>query len=480
MIKGVRICVVMHKWYHLRCLIETKVGKRSCDCGTECNGLEAALEMCNAGLEISVKQELQNDVTKVRQYAEMLESLIQRVDISSEMQSCDRENVYIRPRKFSRPMSNTNDFRVPLTNRYNALTIDSQNPQNEHFSAVGKCSNRPINKKCASENSQLPCTVQNTNRVSVTYNKEHRPKNETVKPKEEIFILSTSHGKGLAKIMSDIQSEYKVSGISKPGAPLQEVLKNCETTVKSGVNCVVIGGGNDVYKNESALAVKTLRQSLGKMSQAKVFLVSIPHRHDLTENSCVNKEIIKTNRKFRKICSSFVHTTFIEATSSIREHFTRHGLHRNNLGKKMLASEILEAIKTTGVDTHEILALPAIASLPMEEEKNVPTVHDEETFLATPLEATGQQPTSTPACETSLSPVESSELAVGDGTTEATSSQVMTEVPPETESTPSPKGGKRTTADEAVLSVVGKRKTVPPLRLNDFLVEHRKMKKPMK
>jgi hypothetical protein len=59
-----------------------------------------------------------------------------------------------------------------------------------------------------------------------------------------------------------------------------------------------------------------------------VIVMSVPHRRDLEEKSCVNEEVKRFNRKLRKVMKAFGNASVIEVESE-RDLFTKHGLHMN-------------------------------------------------------------------------------------------------------------------------------------------------------
>lgn len=72
--------------------------------------------------------------------------------------------------------------------------------------------------------------------------------------------------------------------------------------------------------------------------------MSVPHRHDLMESSCVNKEITISNRKVRKWAKALTNTTVLDIIKD-KSQYTKHGLHLNADGKHKMAEKISEHIK---------------------------------------------------------------------------------------------------------------------------------------
>jgi len=130
------------------------------------------------------------------------------------------------------------------------------------------------------------------------------------------------------------------------------------------------GGAIDVAKNNSLAGMKQILGFSINASHTNVIQLSVPHRHDLTYESCVNKEVRKFNIRLHNGLSRFNNITVIEAPDE-RDLYTRHGLHRNSKGKETMASKIALAIEnvlqintnpirmfwteTNGTDTQEYM-----------------------------------------------------------------------------------------------------------------------------
>jgi lysophospholipase L1-like esterase len=163
-----------------------------------------------------------------------------------------------------------------------------------------------------------------------------------------IIILCDSHVRGWAENMKDnLDENYSVTGIVNPGASittLSESLKDTSSTLKKNDIIVFCGGSNDVARNQSRKGLRYMSNFVRKCLHTNVVLLSVPHRHDLAEWSCVNKEINTFNRKMFKMMKCYDHVTVLNSEQN-REHFTRHGMHLNKKGKAEIAKHIIEACK---------------------------------------------------------------------------------------------------------------------------------------
>ena len=72
--------------------------------------------------------------------------------------------------------------------------------------------------------------------------------------------------------------------------------------------------------------------------------MSVPYRHDLDPESCINDEVKVYNRKLKKYLKIFDNTQIIKVESK-RELFTSHGLHMNAKGKEQIARKTAQTIK---------------------------------------------------------------------------------------------------------------------------------------
>ena len=79
-------------------------------------------------------------------------------------------------------------------------------------------------------------------------------------------------------------------------------------------------------KNYVKMAIKYVTNFIKVNNHTNIIVLSVPHRHNLMESSCINKEIRSFNRKLMKNAKTFKHPTVLEMD---REFFTPRGLHLN-------------------------------------------------------------------------------------------------------------------------------------------------------
>ena len=109
---------------------------------------------------------------------------------------------------------------------------------------------------------------------------------------------------------------------------------------------VVWGGSKDVGKNESKKGINRIQRFVETNKHTNIILMEVPHRHDLIQESCVNKEVKKYNSRIRKHMKVHENAEVLHVNLD-RSGFTKRGLHMNAMGKEVMAKRIVEAIKCT-------------------------------------------------------------------------------------------------------------------------------------
>lgn len=165
-----------------------------------------------------------------------------------------------------------------------------------------------------------------------------------------VLFLADSHGRKLASILRDVNMDLNATGIVKPGARTANIIEDAseiKTSVKNSDFVVCITGANDVAHNEAAKCITGLRNFLDTNKSKNSLVMTIPQRHDLIVNSCVNKEIRKTNIKIKQLCSTYANCSVVDASKLGRNQHTQHVQHLNYHGKKFICQEINKIINET-------------------------------------------------------------------------------------------------------------------------------------
>jgi hypothetical protein len=166
-------------------------------------------------------------------------------------------------------------------------------------------------------------------------------KNKTGKCK--ILLIGDSHIKGLSsELRYNLGDTCDILGIVKPNANTKQLTTTSVQEVKKLTQkdiLVLRGDTNDISKNNARNGLIQEVNYLRNNQQTNNIVITVPHRFDLEYNSCVNEEVRKFNRSLSKMANNLNKVTVVYAQME-REYYTRHGLHYNRKGKKIMAKKI--------------------------------------------------------------------------------------------------------------------------------------------
>jgi len=177
----------------------------------------------------------------------------------------------------------------------------------------------------------------------------HKPKSSSQQNKEhKIIIIGDSHARGSASNVKRNLNDnnFRSSGFVRSGANIDKLTSSTTEDIKHLMNNDIIvfwGGTNDVSKNNSQDGLKHIVNFVKMNSNTNIILMSVPHRHDLSERSCVNSEVKACNRESVKLMEPYKHVLVVKVNLD-RKFFTRQGLHMNNLGKESIALKIANVV----------------------------------------------------------------------------------------------------------------------------------------
>jgi hypothetical protein len=89
---------------------------------------------------------------------------------------------------------------------------------------------------------------------------------------------------------------------------------------------ILWGGSNDVGNNNSKAGLRNISHVVKNNSHTNIVMMGDPHRFDLPDTLCVNKEVDSFNNKLTKIVKPFKLSVLLKFEQN-REHFARHGMH---------------------------------------------------------------------------------------------------------------------------------------------------------
>jgi hypothetical protein len=137
-------------------------------------------------------------------------------------------------------------------------------------------------------------------------------------------------------------------GMVMPNSGLENIIKRNINDIRAIGNrdiMIVSGGAMDINKNEAKMGLCQLRNLVSDIQNTNILIITVPHRHDLQESSCLNKEIDFFNSKLQKMMKTNVNVKTVQANLN-RSDFTRHGMHLNANGKDKTVELIRQTIST--------------------------------------------------------------------------------------------------------------------------------------
>jgi hypothetical protein len=166
--------------------------------------------------------------------------------------------------------------------------------------------------------------------------------------KHKILILGDSHARGCAtEVKHYLSNEFEVCRTTISGAGMKAIKASADKKIHQLTQkdvMVLWGGSNDVARNNSTEGLKMISKLLIETRHTNVILLTVPHRHDLVPNSCVNIEVEVFNRRLYKDAERFKEVQIMEVVNE-RSHYTRHGQHLNLTGKDYMAKRITTMIE---------------------------------------------------------------------------------------------------------------------------------------
>lgn len=134
-----------------------------------------------------------------------------------------------------------------------------------------------------------------------------------------------------------------------PGWPLNEVVEKAADRIHefekltSQDFIVIVGGSNDTSQTHQQKLYQLYKKLFGALPNTNIIVCETPFRFDEVEK---NTEIATTNNMVAHLCSAFPNATFLPMINSLqRFHFTNHGLHMKQSGKRILGGLISNCIR---------------------------------------------------------------------------------------------------------------------------------------
>ena len=294
---------------------------------------------CNSACKKSEKIK-ENEHRKCKECEKLKEELLinkQEIESLQEIIKILRKECNIGDAEIWPSIAKDNAWRTQKAKSYRKR---QQTPNNEKLGPINRI---PVivNRFALPSDYRLDSTeeAENLGLIQVT----GRKTNPRTDRRNKVLIIGDSHSRGLAGNLKE-KLDYNVSGVVKPNATSNEVIKTNIQDMSAKDVVVVCAGTNDIGKNCVEEGLKNVTKFAKENSQTNIVIIEAPRRYDLVEWSCVNKAVTEFNRKLAKYLKAQKHVKLLKVDQN-REYFTRHGLHLNHLGKTKICEDLKECIK---------------------------------------------------------------------------------------------------------------------------------------
>jgi hypothetical protein len=170
--------------------------------------------------------------------------------------------------------------------------------------------------------------------------------------RRRITLIGNSHVRNCTTdLQQNLDENYRVSGFTKPGAGMEEIVNTGRDDIQTLSNkdvVIVWGGANTISKNNTKVAINHLCKFVEEKKKVNLVIMKAPPRHDLMPSSCVNTEVMIFNRQMKKKMKIYHNVKLID-TDLDRTYFTRHGQHLNSSGKELISNKLSTVIKDLNV-----------------------------------------------------------------------------------------------------------------------------------
>ena len=179
--------------------------------------------------------------------------------------------------------------------------------------------------------------------------------------RKKILLLGSSHGRDIGPMLQEhLGTEYEVTSIIKPNAPLENVedLENLGKDLTKKDRIVIVGGpGNSLDRNLKYSIEKDLNFIAKRTNNTNVGFVNLLRRHDRPwMNRTVKSVYLRLDGAL--LGHGMSHVGVTDTTTLKRDKFTTHGLHLNWQGKRRLM--LLIAGGLDGGRTSSVSSIPVI------------------------------------------------------------------------------------------------------------------------
>lgn len=358
------------------------------------NRLDAAIKINSDLTEQIIEINQENNILKkkieeekTRQNVNIEESLCMEEMFETELYKLKEENRIMKEEEqaLKKEIANSNELVSALicdcekltkeVHRYKKSVFLNESPTKHTFDLIGqskavkqreKTKNNYIetanqysvlaNVEDLSKTPNTKCRIQTKAQVhrSASFSPKTAKQLKSVdkhrKCKNKIIVLSDSQGKNIHPHIQNLTKDYQVFVYTMPGARLKDVVNHSKAFIEECSNndfIVLLAGTNDIGRCEpSQLSItQGVKSLLSLRVDTNVIINSVPYRFDKTQ---FNDNIFYANMAITRLVRDYrgpLRLSYGDLNAVLnRNHFTRHGLHINKAGKRVLGRNIVHTV----------------------------------------------------------------------------------------------------------------------------------------
>ncbi|XP_039279745.1 uncharacterized protein LOC111056525 isoform X1 [Nilaparvata lugens] len=294
---------------------------------------------------------LSNDAQNAAEKILKLETELKSMRRNS-IDSSNNNDDFITPRTTVGARNNAT-CAIKLNNRFTVLS--------ENIS-TSTCSNRSTSDKLLVK-AQIHRSTTPENK---SFSKRRVGNNSSNKKKRRVTIMADSQGKQLSGYLQHLDDDFDVFVYTKPGAKLKHVVQDGLVFVSDFTEddfIIILAGSNDHHLDEPYQL--TLFQGISSLLElnlkTNIIVCSVPLRYD---DQRLNENILHSNSYLScmvRNCNGKMKLHYFDINIFLqRTHFTRHGLHFNRQGKRLISKQLITFVKQNFINNVNSVSMSVV------------------------------------------------------------------------------------------------------------------------
>uniref|UniRef100_A0A8D8QA56 Uncharacterized protein n=1 Tax=Cacopsylla melanoneura TaxID=428564 RepID=A0A8D8QA56_9HEMI len=166
--------------------------------------------------------------------------------------------------------------------------------------------------------------------------------------KQKLYIITDSMGRGLAELLLSLLPQLEITQFTYPNAQFHQCLNRaesiCAELTKEDFLIIICGTNNTTDLPVNSCPLLSFKSVANLRYKTNVIVSSILYRHD--GFSFQNTNIYYANEYLENKCRA-MNINYLNINGFFRRrHYTRHGLHLNQAGKRTLSLKLRDFVES--------------------------------------------------------------------------------------------------------------------------------------